>query len=163
MRHTIGRLIVVAALVGLLLWAGRGDVAGQGAGGTRSDSVVKATASAEKPDADGKQVITVKLAVEKGWHVYANPIGAEVGIPTKVTVEGKKPEDVQIDYPKGRAIQDPMEGTYRIYEDEAAIKVSTHRTGDDSPLKLKVKFQACTGAGPGGKCLAAATVELSVP
>jgi DsbC/DsbD-like thiol-disulfide interchange protein len=162
MRHTIGRSVVVAALVGLLMCAARSEVAGQGAGGKRSDSVVKTAVSADKPGADGKQVITVKLAVDNGWHIYANPIGEDVGIPTKITVEGKKPEEVQVDYPKGQAVQDPQVGTYSIYEDEVAIRVTVARSSGDSPLKVKVKFQSCK-TGSGGKCLAPATVELAVP
>src|SRR5207244_1488003 len=40
---------------------------------TKSDSVVKVTVKGapEKPGADGKQVLTITLAMEKGWHVYA--------------------------------------------------------------------------------------------
>ena len=41
----------------------------------KSDSVVKATAAAAKPDADGKQTVTLTLAIDKGWHLYANPVG----------------------------------------------------------------------------------------
>ena len=41
----------------------------------------------------------------------------------------------------------------------AAIKVTVPRTAGDSPLKLKVKFQACNEE----TCLMPATVELTVP
>jgi DsbC/DsbD-like thiol-disulfide interchange protein len=160
MRHGIGRPIMVAALVGLLVCAGRGDVAGQGTG-KRSDSVVKVGVVADKPGADGKQVITVTLAVEDGWHAYANPVGNDdIGKPTTITVEGKKPEDVQIDYPKGRLVQDAVTGNYAVYEGEVPIKVTVRRTAGDSPLKLKVKFEACDVKS---KCLPPATVEESVP
>ena len=161
MRHTIGRPVVVAALVGLLLWAGRGDVAGQGTAGKRSDAHVKVSVAADKPGADGKQVILVKLAVDDNWHAYANPVGNdEIGKPTTITVEGKKPDEVQVDYPRGRVVKDTMLGDYAVYEGEVPIKVTVQRTAGDSPLKLKVKFEACDNKA---KCLPAATVEQSVP
>ena len=37
--------------------------------------MVKVTASADRPDADGKQSVTISLAIDKGWHTYANPVG----------------------------------------------------------------------------------------
>src|SRR5262249_33401290 len=54
------------------------EPAAQG-GAKRSDSVVKVTAKAEpeKPGADGKQVVIVTLIIDKGWHLYANPVGPE--------------------------------------------------------------------------------------
>src|SRR5262249_5349360 len=60
--------------------------------GQKSDSKVKITAKADKPDDDGKQVVTINLEIEKGWHAYANPIGADdfPGVPTTVTVTAKK-------------------------------------------------------------------------
>ncbi len=39
-----------------------------------SADVVKATATADKPDADGKQTVTITLNIEKPWHLYANPV-----------------------------------------------------------------------------------------
>jgi DsbC/DsbD-like thiol-disulfide interchange protein len=159
MRQTIARPVVVAALVGLAVCAGRGDVAGQGAAGKKSDAHVKVTATADKPAADGTQVITVNLAIDKGWHAYANPAGNDAAIPTKVTVEGKKADEVKVDYPPpGKSVPDP-DGNLLIWEDSAAIKVTVRRSSDDSPLKLKVKFQTCSDK----TCLQPATVELSVP
>ena len=40
-----------------------------------SDSVVKATATASKPDADGKQTVTITLTIDPKYHLYANPVG----------------------------------------------------------------------------------------
>jgi DsbC/DsbD-like thiol-disulfide interchange protein len=150
--------IITAAVLGLAAGVGRVEVAGQGTGARRSDSVVKATATADKPGADGKQVITISIKIDDGWHIYANPAQNEAAYPTKVTVEGKKAEDVQIDYPKGRQLTQ-MGETYYAYEGEAAIKATVNRGKDDAPLKLKVKLQACDEK----KCLLPATVELTVP
>jgi DsbC/DsbD-like thiol-disulfide interchange protein len=157
MFSTVARPVLLAAVAGLLLAAGRGTVVAQGADASKSDSKIKATATADKPGPDGKQVITVKLAIDKGWHTYANPAG-DLGTPTVIKVEGRKPEDVKIDYPEGKLVKDPA-GSMIIYENSAAIKVTVPRTPGDSPLKLKVKFQACNEE----TCLMPATVELTVP
>jgi DsbC/DsbD-like thiol-disulfide interchange protein len=156
--------IIAAAVLGLVAGVVRVEVAGQGTGAKRSDSVVKATATADKPGADGKQVVTINLKIDDGWHIYANPQQIESVYPTKVTVEGKKAEDVQIEYPKGRLVKDP-DGNYSVYEGDVAIKTTVTRVKDDSPLKLKVKLQACTEpqGTTKGKCLLPATVELMVP
>jgi thiol:disulfide interchange protein len=156
MRRTI--LIAVAAFV-LVGSAGRLEVAAQG---KRSDSVVKTTITADKIGADGKQVITISMSVDKDWHIYANPVGAEMlaTSQTKVTVADKKAEDVQIEFPKGKERNDSLIGKYNIYEGEVAIKATVVRGKDDKPLKVKVKFMACNDKG---NCLLPATVEETVP
>ena len=148
-----------AVAVGLVAGAVHVGPAAQGAAVKRSDAVVKASASADKPGADGKQVVTVTLKIEDGWHIYANPVGNEdlTSSQTKVTVEGKKAEDVQIDYPTGK-LTNIMGDKLSIYEGEVAIKATLNRAKDDAPLKLKVKFQACNEKS----CLQPATVELTV-
>ncbi len=157
MRHSVVRPVLAAAGLGLLLGVGPATAPGQGKLG-KSDSVVKVTATADKP-ADGKQVITVKMVIDKGWHTYPNPAGNENCFPTVVKVEGKKAEDVKIDYPPGKPTKDNDLGTYFIWEDSAAIKVTVPRADGDPPVKLQVKFQACNDRS----CLPPATVELTVP
>src|SRR5437879_3352165 len=66
-------------------------------GPKKSDAVVKVSAAADKPDADGKQVVTVTLAIDSGWHTYGNPVGLEdlADAQTTVSFTGKsKPEVV---------------------------------------------------------------------
>ncbi len=142
---------------------GRG-VGGEGGLKKPADVVkVKAAAEPPKPGADGKQVITVTLAIDKGWHVYANPVGVEdlAAAQTTVTVGGKaKPEDVRIEYPKGTEVEDNVVGKYRVYEDAVTIKAAVRRApGDAGPLEVAVKFQACTKQ----QCLLPATVKVTVP
>src|SRR5205085_5207856 len=79
------------------------------AGGQKSDTKVKITAAAAKPDASGKQVITITIAHDKGWHTYANPVGQQDldSSKTVVTVFSKgKALDADIKYPAGKIIQD---------------------------------------------------------
>jgi hypothetical protein len=37
---------------------------------------VQVSTKLTKPDSEGRQLLTVKIAIEKGWHIYANPAGA---------------------------------------------------------------------------------------
>jgi uncharacterized protein YyaL (SSP411 family) len=141
------------------------ELVAQVSGAKKSDAVVKVTAQAvpEKPGRDGKQVVTVKLAIDKGWHIYANPPGLDDLLPvqTQVSIKSKtKPEAVKIEYPGGKVIQDPVLGKYRIYENNVTIKTTLHRApGADEPLEVTVKFQACSEK----VCLLPATRILTVP
>jgi DsbC/DsbD-like thiol-disulfide interchange protein len=134
------------------------------AGGTRSDSEVKVAVEADKPDADGKQVITVKLEINRGWHIYSNPVGNDdlAAAQTVVKVDGKvKPVAVKIDYPKAHIIDDKILGKYGTYGDKVAIKATVQRApGDSGPLDVSVRFQACNDRG---SCLFPATVRRKVP
>jgi hypothetical protein len=132
-----------------------------------SASVVKVTATADKPDADGKQIVTITLAMDKDWHTYANPVGNEdlETTQTVVTIGAKvKPTEVKIDYPKGKLIKDSVLGNYSIYEDKVTIKATVRRAkGDTSPLEVSVKISACIDTPKLKKCLMPATVKVSVP
>jgi DsbC/DsbD-like thiol-disulfide interchange protein len=152
--RTYTRWAAAATAVSLLVGAGLAELAAQG---VKSDSKVKLTAKADKP-ADGKQVVTVTLDIEQGWHAYANPVGNNglATSQTKITVDGAKADDVQIDYPKGKEIQDAVVGNYNVYDGQVEIKVTVKNPPDS--LKLKVKFMACDDKG---KCLLPATVELT--
>ena len=149
------------AALGLLLTALAGAAQAQA---KKSDAVVKAEATAGKPDDDGTQVVTVTLAIDKGWHIYANPVGFEdlASAQTTVSVSAKaKPEDVRVEYPEGKAIKDKtLDAEYRTYEDKVTIKATVRRAkGDTGPLDVTVKFQACDEK----RCLLPATVKLTVP
>jgi DsbC/DsbD-like thiol-disulfide interchange protein len=159
LRWSFGRVLLgCGALLAVLL-----TMPGALAQGKKSDSVVKATATATKPDADGNQVVTVTLAHDSGWHTYANPVGQDdlANAQTVVTVNAKtKPEDVKVEYPAGKLIKDKVVGDYKVYDDKVTIKAVVKRAkGDTSPLEVSVKFQACTDK----QCLVPATVKLMVP
>jgi DsbC/DsbD-like thiol-disulfide interchange protein len=133
-------------------------------GGKTSESVVKVTAKADKTNADGKQVVTITMQAEKDWHTYANPVGLEdlESAQTVVTITSKnKPEDVKIDYPKGKLHKDEVVGNYSVYEGKVTIKATVQRAkGDTGPLQISVKFQACSDVQK--TCLVPATVKLTV-
>lgn len=143
----------VFALVGLTALA-----LAQGA--KKSESVVRAKVSAGKADADGKQVLTVTLIMDKDWHTYANPVPKDFpGEPTVVLVSKLKPEDVSIEYPKGRIVKDLTVGDYFVYDDTVDIKITVKRPKDAGALELQVKVQACSDK----QCLLPSTLKLNVP
>jgi DsbC/DsbD-like thiol-disulfide interchange protein len=154
------RFLRPLALLALLTLAATPQALAQG---KKSDSVVKVTAKTDKPAADGKQVVTVTLAVDKGWHVYANPVGLEdlAPVQTTITIEGKaKPESVKVDYPPGKLVKDAVVGNYKVYKDKTSIKVTVVRAkGDSGPLEVKVKVQSCNEK----TCLLPATITVKVP
>ena len=140
--------------------------------GKKSDSVVRITTAAEKPDASGAQVVLIKIEIDKGWHIYANPVGYSDLEPnaTKVRVLAKgKPKAARIDYPEGKLTKDKIDATefeYRIYEGTVTIKATIQREAKDKePLELSITLNACTKPKDGkeGKCLMPGTVKLSVP
>ena len=140
------------------------EASAQAGGATRSDSKVKITTKVEpeQPGADGKQVVTITLQIDEGWHLYANPVGSEdyVSSQTTLTVDAKvKPKDVKVEYPAGKEIEDKILGKYKVYDDKATIKATVTRgAGDSGPLELTLKFQACTDK----QCLLPVTKKLKV-
>jgi DsbC/DsbD-like thiol-disulfide interchange protein len=130
-------------------------------GAITSGSKVKIKTEATKIDSDGKQTVTLYLDIDKGWHLYANPVGQKDLEPaqTVVTVKaGTALKDVNIEYPGGKVIKDKDLGDYCIYEEKVVIKLHVVRTaGDSSPLEVSMDIQAS-----GGNCLFPSTVKLTV-
>lgn len=128
----------------------------------KSDSVVKVAVKADdKPDAEGKQTLTITLDIHKDWHVYANPVRNEdlENAQTVVRVVGKnRLEDVKIAYPPGKA-HGEKDTRHNIYDGKVTIKAQVKRTrGDDGPLEVTVQFQACDKS----TCLFPATIKKEV-
>ncbi|HWG42569.1 MAG TPA: protein-disulfide reductase DsbD N-terminal domain-containing protein [Gemmataceae bacterium] len=131
----------------------------------KSDSVVKATAKAAKPDANGNQAVTITLDIAKSWHTYAHPVGNEdlANAETTVLINAKvKPENVKIEYPAGKVVVDSMLGNYKVYQDKVTIKATVKRAkGDSSPLEISIKVQACNEVKK--QCYLPATIKVTVP
>src|SRR5262245_6151683 len=87
----------------------------------KKKSYTKVTATAARPEAAGRQTVTVTMEIEKPWHAYANPVGnkdlAEAATLVSIKSKGGKLEDVKIQYPPGKEKKDSIIGSYRIYED----------------------------------------------
>ena len=130
----------------------------------KSGSVVKVEAKAGSAGEDGLQNVTITLAIDKGWHIYANPVGFDDLASSQTTItlsSGKKLGNVRITYPEGKLVKDKvLGGEYKIYENKVTIKASFRReAGDTGPLEVATKFQACNASS----CLLPATVKVTVP
>lgn len=158
------RFRLVVGLLGLagLLGAWGASARPAWAAVKRSDAVVKISATAGKPDADGNQVVTITLLMDKGWHTYANPVGDKdfEDNATKVEFTGKnKPDKVNVEYPKGTPFKVQGAGTLYVYEGKAVIKATVHRAKDSTgPLEVSVMINSCNDQS----CLPPATVKLKV-
>jgi uncharacterized protein len=147
--------LTVAMLTGLVSFGFAADP-------KKSSDVVKITTKAEKPDAEGKQLVTVTLNIESPWHLYANPVGNDdlKSVQTTVNVTGTgKPEIASVEFPAGKKISDKEFGEYSVYEKSIAIKVTIKRpAGTKDEVELAVKIQACNDK----TCLPPATLKTKV-
>jgi DsbC/DsbD-like thiol-disulfide interchange protein len=118
--------------------------------GKGSNGVVKASAVASKVDASGKQTVKVTLEVDKGWHIYANPVKNEdfESVQTVVTIDAKtKLKDIKIQYPKGKEHELKGGVNYFVYENKIVIEAEVTRSANDtSALEVEVRFNACSDA-----------------
>ena len=155
----MAQLLKGALVLGVALLASQFTVAGVG---KKSDSVVKVAAVAGKLDA-GKQTVTITLDVNKGWHIYANPVKNEdlISAATIIKVSAAvRPASVDVKYPEGAKHTDKILGSYYTYEGKVAIDAVVQRAaGDASKLEVSVTFMACDDK----QCLQPTTVTVKVP
>jgi DsbC/DsbD-like thiol-disulfide interchange protein len=127
---------------------------------------VQAVLKGRQMGADGKETLSIEIImqIENGWHVYANPAGDEIFVPTVVAVPGVSKDDVEIAYPRGKAHRDDTINVVAYhYEGKTAIPVTVRRAlvhgkPDPRPVEVTVRYQACSDA----RCLAPKTVKLTV-
>ena len=132
------------------------------AGGKKDESQVKFSASATKPDKDGRQKVTITMDINSGYYAYANPVNNEDLEPAQTVVKiagAKKLEEVKVDYPQGKK---KLTGdlSYNTYEGKVEITANVKRAaGDTEPLDVTVKFSVCNVKG---FCLPPEQVKLQV-
>lgn len=151
----IRRSCLILALPALLV--------GTGHAGMKSDSQVKAAIEASKPDAEGKQVITITLDVNKGWYIYANPIDNKDFLPNQTNLRvlaGKKEVEAKFDFPPG-VTKTVGKESYKVWKDKITIKAHVVRPADVKEMEIHVRLSSCSEAEM--ICLIPATVRLKVP
>jgi DsbC/DsbD-like thiol-disulfide interchange protein len=133
------------------------------AGLKRSDSEVKMAAEASKPDAGGKQTVTLTINVNPGWYIYANPVknkDFEANQTVVKVLAGKKDLNAVVAYPEGK-LKSTGDISYAVYQGKVVIKAAVQRpAGDTEPLTVDVRINTCNEKGI---CLLPATVKLKVP
>lgn len=120
----------------------------------RQDSAdkVKVTATQGK-STSGKPVINIKVDIEKGWYIYANPVGNSTfaSNATKVTVKsGGKKLPAKLIYPKGK-IKKLGDFRFLIYSGSATIKAELEQPVDKSSTVVEVQVNSCSKKS--GVCL----------
>jgi hypothetical protein len=97
-----------------------------------------------KLDAEGREVVTIRMHIKPKFFVYATPqpVNELEPVDAKLTVKSKDPKTRAIVvYPKGR---EEKEGPFRwsIYEGTLAFVAIVQRApGDDSPLECTLRFR----------------------
>ncbi len=127
----------------------------------KSDAKIKATAVLGKAGPDGKQMLTLTIDIDKGWYIYANPVGNEMFEPnrTKITVKAKDKVAASINYPPGTE-KTIDKDKYRVYEGRVVIQIElTRANGDNSSLEVGITVNACDK----DNCLLTGTKKLNVP
>jgi DsbC/DsbD-like thiol-disulfide interchange protein len=131
-----------------------------------SASKVKATAKASEVGADGKQTVTITIDIDKGWYIYANPVGwkEQEDNHTVVTFKAKDKVSAAVKYPEGvvktTTDEKKKEVKYRAYEGRVVLQAQLQRTGgDNSPLNVSIGVNACDK----DNCLFPGVVKLTVP
>jgi DsbC/DsbD-like thiol-disulfide interchange protein len=129
-----------------------------GAAGGKLDPVKVEVAPAKSEN--GNTHVVINVSIDKGWHIYANPVGNEDLEPAQtevvVRVGGKVLKNAKVKYPTGTKHTEKGVGTFQIYEDKVAIPVLFPETV--ALVEVSVRFQACDA----NKCLPPKTVKLGV-
>jgi DsbC/DsbD-like thiol-disulfide interchange protein len=115
----------------------------------KSHPKVKATATAGKIDAAGKQTVTVILDIDKGSWMLANPPNHNNdfldGEQVTVKIVAKEKAKFSVKYPVGKTRQDNTE-RYDIYEGVVKIEANVVRSkGDTSPLEVSIYLHTFNG------------------
>jgi hypothetical protein len=121
---------------------------------------VKVAASAGKPGDDGQTTVTVKLNIDKNWHIYANPVELEDLAPAQTTVTVKsagKKIAAKVKYPAGIPHDEKGIGKFKVYEGNITIEARVPSSA--APLEVSVMFQACDAK----QCLLPKTVKIKLP
>src|SRR5262245_59842955 len=128
LRQTTSLLALAA---GLILALGAAALAQ----GKKSDSVVKAKATAAKLGDDGKQTVTITLEIDPKYYIYANPVGLDdfKEAETAVSVTSKtRPASFEVKYPAGETKKDKDVGDYKVYTGTVTIKAEVQRAKGDT-------------------------------
>jgi uncharacterized protein YyaL (SSP411 family) len=114
----------------------------------------------------GSFEVAVSLAVNPGWHIYANPSGVEGVSPTRVALgTGQGAALEKVDYPPGERKQLASSGSERVavYEGKVTlgvhVRIDTEAKPGPRTLKLTLHYQACDERS----CVAPARMEVEVP
>ena len=89
------------------------------------------------------RALVVRLSIDQGWHVNANPASLPFLIPTTVELSnGVQMERIQ--YPPGIAFQPAFsDETLSVYEGRVAVRATPPAEFDATSPSVAVRYQAC--------------------
>jgi hypothetical protein len=130
---------------------------------TRNPVTFSVTPSAATVAPGGKLTLSMRLSIEKDWHINSHTPYQDYLIPTSATVAGSVPLTVAtISYPVGRDLEVAGE-TLSVYEGTLVFSVpiffAEAAKGGQVELRVDLRFQACDGTS----CLVPEEVTLRVP
>jgi len=132
--------------------AGSKAVAEPGSRLPRSEDHVRASLAEAAGDSSR---FAVRLAIDDGWHVNANPASMAFLVPTQVELHGGSAAEIR--YPEGRDFRPTFAPeAIRVYEGTVEIGV-VMAPGSASPRQVALRFQACDER----VCLPPARTELA--
>lgn len=134
--------------------------AGQTSSGASANKV-KVQIAAGKPDDKGNQVINVRIVIDPGWYIYANPVDHNNEFlnnnKTTLTFTSKeKLQSVKIDYPKGK-IKNEDKQQFKIYEGTVTLQATVRR--GQAPVQGTLGINACNK----DRCLERGEIAFSIP
>jgi DsbC/DsbD-like thiol-disulfide interchange protein len=141
---------------------------GQGAPGEvkKNDDKVKVEAhlSVDKLPSGDKCQILIRLTVQPGWHINANPPEPKEFVATTVTFKGKHGTTLgELKYPKGKPLtmkdfDDPISAYEGKVDIRGVLNVPAVVGGEPvEEMEIAVKYQACNET----TCLLPKTVKLT--
>jgi hypothetical protein len=90
---------------------------------------------------DGHQRLEITLTIERGWYIYANPVGNELLEPNglQLKIQGKQlPRSISFRYPRGEFVKDKVIGDYRIHKGKVIVIADLFRNqGEAAQLEIQ--------------------------
>jgi DsbC/DsbD-like thiol-disulfide interchange protein len=153
---------VVAAAIGLAAATTWGQ-AGTTPKKEEQQVKIEAHLSVDRLPAGGKCQILIRLTVQPGWHIHANPASSDELVATEVEFKGKQGTKLtNVKYPKGKSIKlENLDAPISAYEGKADIRgvleIPSSAAGQAEEMEITVKYQACNDE----KCLFPTKVKLT--
>jgi len=121
-----------------------------------AEGVVTLVTELGAADDEGWRSFRIKLAIEKGWHLNANPASQEFLIPTKVEAAGSSLRAVS--YPEGIRLEAAFaEEEILVYEGQVEVRGELKPGEAEASPKILFTFQPCDV----DRCLPPVTRELA--
>jgi len=124
---------------------------------------IEAHLSVDRLPAGDKCQILIRLTVQPGWHINANPPNPKEFVPTEAEFKGKLGTKLtNVKYPKGKPLEmKDLDTPVSAYEGKVDIRgvleVPESAAGQTEEMEITVRYQACNEE----RCLIPTKVKLT--